>query len=274
MFHHQQLQQITNSIPSNVPIQQIQSLQKMQREQSSYAFQTAPLGYAMLINHAMANQNRLSFTIPPLTNDPTSMNSTLLPPTASASVTTDTIRRISSVSDLPFLIDNTNAFTSPTPVTRTSPAPVTTIQMSPAPQSHGFKCDQCGRAYLRKTNLTAHKKIHTDSAYVCDFCNKKFARKSNLQQHIRIHTDERPYLCTYCPRTFRQQYSLKRHLRTHTGEKPHRCVHCNKRFSAKWNLTVHLRTHTGDKPYKCAPCRKQYSSRSAYNVHARKCRLC
>eukprot|EP01083_Nonionella_stella_P296090 1006005_1 len=148
-----------------------------------------------------------------------------------------------------------------------APAPIPTTIDAP---SDGFKCDQCDHVFVRKVNLTVHKKVHTDLASVCQFCNKKFARKSNLQQHIRIHTNERPYHCTHCPRTFRQQHSLKAHLRTHTGEKPHQCIHCKKRFSAKCNLTVHLRTHTGDKPYQCVPCNKRYASKSGYNAHMRK----
>eukprot|EP01083_Nonionella_stella_P241446 843178_1 len=290
MFPHQQLPQMTTYIPSNVPqpimfvpIQQIQSLQNMQG-QISYAFQTARLGNAMLFNHAMVNQNRFLSALP---LPPLSM-SALLMPNVPAPVTTDTVRGVpyalsTTNNRVSLPLDDSNAVTSPAPVstynntvtsisipTVTSSAPVLIDPTITDAPSDGFKCDHCDRVFVRKSNLNAHKRIHTDLAFVCEFCNKKFARKSNLQQHVRIHTDERPYPCTYCRRTFGQQHSLNKHLHTHTGEKPHRCIHCNKRFSAKCNLTVHLRTHTGDKSYECAPCNKKYASKSGYNAHMRK----
>ncbi|XP_048463088.1 zinc finger and SCAN domain-containing protein 2-like [Rhincodon typus] len=105
-----------------------------------------------------------------------------------------------------------------------------------------FKCEYCGRRFLRKAQLTMHRRTHTgEKPYVCDECGRGFAEKSNLNDHHRTHTGERPYACTFCVKTFHRSTHLKVHLRRHTGEKPYTCEDCKKTFVDSSSLQKHRR---------------------------------
>ncbi|XP_067902628.1 zinc finger protein 761-like [Heterodontus francisci] len=109
-----------------------------------------------------------------------------------------------------------------------------------------FKCEYCGRRFLRKAQLTMHRRTHTgEKPYVCDECGRGFAEKSNLNDHRRTHTGERPYACTFCVKAFRRNTHLKVHLRRHTGEKPYKCDGCKKTFVDSSSLQKHRRFPSG-----------------------------
>ncbi|XP_067850217.1 zinc finger protein 665-like isoform X2 [Heptranchias perlo] len=109
-----------------------------------------------------------------------------------------------------------------------------------------FKCEFCGRRFLRKAQLTMHRRTHTgEKPYVCDECGRGFAEKSNLNDHRRTHTGERPYVCTFCVKAFHRSTHLKVHLRRHTGEKPYKCEDCKKTFVDSSSLQRHRRFFSG-----------------------------
>ncbi|SCZ97221.1 BZ3500_MvSof-1268-A1-R1_Chr4-2g07068 [Microbotryum saponariae] len=143
-----------------------------------------------------------------------------------------------------------------------------------------FECDECGKAFARKSDLLRHSHIHSNirqvsareialrafmlaarvirkltssrtfdlhSPFVCSFpgCEKDFIQRSALTVHFRVHTGERPHVCTHlaCGKAFSDSSSLARHRRTHTGAKPFQCEvpECGKKFCRKITLTKHVR---------------------------------
>eukprot|EP01083_Nonionella_stella_P278730 947923_1 len=103
----------------------------------------------------------------------------------------------------------------------------------------------------------------------CSICFKNFTRKSNLTQHLKIHSNTRDFICPFCSRGFRQKHTMIDHIRTHTGERPFKCSYCPKAFKVKHNLKTHVRLHTGERPYSCAVCVKPFVSKSSLNAHVK-----
>ncbi|MBZ3874277.1 Zinc finger protein 613 [Sciurus carolinensis] len=131
---------------------------------------------------------------------------------------------------------------------------------------HG--CSICGKAFSRKSRLTEHQKTHRgERRYECAECDKAFRWKSQFIAHQKIHTGEKPYVCSDCGKGFIKRSRLINHQRVHTGEKPHACSLCEKAFSRKSRLIEHQRTHTGEKPYECTECDKAFRWKSQLNAH-------
>lgn len=99
----------------------------------------------------------------------------------------------------------------------------------------------------RRNDLSRHMRIHIGKPFICNNCGKGFIEKTNLSSHSRIHTDEKPYICKTCGKAFRLKKYFSNHTRIHIGEKPYNCKTCGKAFIQKTSLSVHLKVHTGNK---------------------------
>ena len=138
-----------------------------------------------------------------------------------------------------------------------------------------FICEICGKAYLQKSYLVAHKRgVHgvvqkiLKKDHLCTICNKSFASEYILRNHAGVHS--RKFLCTQCGKEFATNYGLQLHSRQHTGERPHQCKHCSKSFVRSNALAVHELTHSGKRPYVCDLCGKSFTQRTTMMVHRKK----
>lgn len=131
-----------------------------------------------------------------------------------------------------------------------------------------FKCDECGKAFIRNYTLQCHKLIHTGiKEHKCAECGKEFTLLKHLQRHQLVHTGEKPYKCHLCGRAFSQQGSLQAHSRTHTGVKPYSCKICGRAFALQSPLLSHMRTHSQEKAFKCETCGKAFTHRNTLSRH-------
>lgn len=131
-----------------------------------------------------------------------------------------------------------------------------------------FKCDECGKAFIRNYTLQCHKLIHTGvKEHKCEECGKEFTLLKHLQRHQLVHTGEKPYKCHLCGRAFSQQGSLQAHSRTHTGVKPYSCKICGRAFALQSPLLSHMRTHSQEKAFKCSTCGKAFTHRNTLSRH-------
>ncbi|XP_039632304.1 gastrula zinc finger protein XlCGF49.1-like [Polypterus senegalus] len=97
-----------------------------------------------------------------------------------------------------------------------------------------------------------HTSGHTGKGvYYCTECGKSFIKKTQLNDHQKIHTGEKPYSCKYCEKTFTQKVILHRHQKTHTGEKVFCCTDCGKWLSKSKNPQWHRKFHARYWPLCC-----------------------
>ena len=131
-----------------------------------------------------------------------------------------------------------------------------------------FKCDICGKTYVKHGGLKVHMRKHTGvKPYCCDVCGKSVSSRAILEVHLRTHTGEKPNICEICGKMFSSKRYLDTHIRSHTGERPFNCNICGKSFTQQSTLIVHHRYHTGSRPYKCPVCEKAFVLRTQLKSH-------
>ncbi|XP_043489563.1 zinc finger protein 675-like [Polistes fuscatus] len=162
-----------------------------------------------------------------------------------------------------------------------------------------FVCEQCGRSYKLKIDLTNHiKKAHPFELQICRYCGKevrdvkgheyihqrkahkklynfpchlcpqKFCHRSRLDRHLLQH--ENGFKCTDCSESFIGSRELKSHKRfKHSRPSSSTCIFCQKVFTCVSNFHQHVLTHAGIRPYKCDICEEDFTQRSSLLRHRR-----
>ncbi|XP_072518964.1 uncharacterized protein [Salminus brasiliensis] len=115
-----------------------------------------------------------------------------------------------------------------------------------------YACDQCDASFNRTDYLSLHmRNVHLSEGnekeikakpskpFKCNVCEKAFITRTSLEVHIRVHTGVTPFTCSICQRKFKQSSQMNAHMRTHSGEKPHACDVCGIKFSRKYHVRIH-----------------------------------
>ncbi|XP_072229820.1 uncharacterized protein [Leuresthes tenuis] len=78
-----------------------------------------------------------------------------------------------------------------------------------------FKCtvSDCNKFFRSSSEVKRHVLIHhsTDRPFKCDVCGKGFVRASYLNMHMKTHSGEKPFVCQICGKAFPKAYSMLRH---------------------------------------------------------------
>ena len=91
------------------------------------------------------------------------------------------------------------------------------------------KCNICGRAYLTKSKLNEHSKVHILGKLPREHCNKLFADSKTLSVHKKV-----------CPKRPGADDL------TEEEKKPHKCPHCSKRYTRTSDVVRHCKSkHPG-----------------------------
>ena len=112
----------------------------------------------------------------------------------------------------------------------------------------GYLCPvkDCSLKFSLWSECTLHAVQCKKRQVNCDVCGKMFSERSNLKAHKKIHSEEREvFQCTYdgCGRFYTKQYNLKVHVQSfHLNIRPFVCSKegCNKRFHFQHLLRKHL----------------------------------
>ncbi|XP_036936634.1 zinc finger protein 93-like isoform X2 [Acanthopagrus latus] len=78
-----------------------------------------------------------------------------------------------------------------------------------------FKCTvaDCDRHFRSTSEVKRHVLLHhtTERPYKCDVCGKGFIKMYSLNAHAQIHTGRKPFVCHICGKAFPKLYSMQRH---------------------------------------------------------------
>ncbi|XP_055866993.1 gastrula zinc finger protein XlCGF26.1-like [Biomphalaria glabrata] len=129
------------------------------------------------------------------------------------------------------------------------------------PTEKAFQCIFCPNVYSERTELVAHKLIHSGNRpYICTICGNRFPKCSDLKRHSIIHTRLKPFHCAQCDKCFTQKSSLEKHAKIHAKHSGgHPCLLCGLVFNELTQLIDHSQSNHADISFCCKICGKMYS---------------
>ncbi|KAF6073793.1 zinc finger and BTB domain containing 41 [Phyllostomus discolor] len=148
-----------------------------------------------------------------------------------------------------------------------------------------FECDICRQRYSTKSNLTVHRKKHSNETdfhkkeHKCPYCNKLHASKKTLAKHVkRFHpenaqefisikkTKSESWKCDICKKSFTRRPHLEEHMILHSQDKPFKCTYCEEHFKSRFARLKHQeKFHLG--PFPCDICGRQFNDTGNLKRH-------
>lgn len=78
-----------------------------------------------------------------------------------------------------------------------------------------FQCTEpeCNKNFRSTSEVKRHVLVHhtTERPFKCDVCGKGFIKMCYLNTHAKVHSGEKPFVCHFCGKSFPKRYSMQRH---------------------------------------------------------------
>ena len=149
------------------------------------------------------------------------------------------------------------------------PLPLTSTPKKKQP----FSCDQCGKSYSTKYNLTRHLDSHNSSRKLYKVCGRHFDTLSDLQAHQDV--SHQPQLREICGKKFKKRCHVVEHKEAVHGGGGDKFVcnieGCQQSFTRKTKLQMHMNHHIGATPFQCQNCSKSFEDKYQCYRHELSC---
>ncbi|XP_067326553.1 zinc finger protein 777-like isoform X2 [Anolis sagrei] len=153
-----------------------------------------------------------------------------------------------------------------------------------------FPCTSCGKVFIHRRNLLAHKKHRSKRRHDCLQCGAHFCLRGDLLRHRGAHAGEGAHPCSTCGLVFQHKRQLDAHkAEEHStaesepqrqdqrpedgngegGDRPFDCPTCGERFSWKESLQIHRSTHGPEQVFPCSVCGRSFSRQRNLVAHQR-----
>ncbi|XP_012872751.1 PREDICTED: zinc finger and BTB domain-containing protein 41 [Dipodomys ordii] len=155
-----------------------------------------------------------------------------------------------------------------------------------------LQCPKCDKTFDRIGKYESHTRVHTgEKPFECDICHQRYSTKSNLTVHRKKHSNEtefhkKEHKCPYCNKLHASKKTLAKHVKRFHPENAQefisikkskseswKCDICKKSFTRRPHLEEHMILHSQDKPFKCTYCEEHFKSRFARLKHQEKFHL-
>lgn len=155
-----------------------------------------------------------------------------------------------------------------------------------------LKCPKCEKTFDRTGKYESHTRVHTgEKPFECELCHQRYSTKSNLTVHRKKHSNDakfhiKEHKCLFCGKLHASRKTLAKHtkrfhpdgveefiVRKKRRSEGWTCEICNKSFTRRPHLNEHMILHSQDKPFKCNYCEEYFRSRFARLKHQEKLHL-
>ncbi|KAK7810795.1 hypothetical protein U0070_009500 [Myodes glareolus] len=142
-----------------------------------------------------------------------------------------------------------------------------------------LQCPKCDKTFDRIGKYESHTRVHTgEKPFECDICHQRYSTKSNLTVHRKKHSNEvefhkKEHKCPYCNKLHASKKTLAKHVKRQHSQKIDNTLICKKSFTRRPHLEEHMILHSQDKPFKCTYCEEHFKSRFARLKHQEKFHL-
>ncbi|RZB39183.1 hypothetical protein BDFB_000070 [Asbolus verrucosus] len=130
-------------------------------------------------------------------------------------------------------------------------------------EAGSFVCDNCGRAYKRKSSLYNHRRWECgkEPQFKCSYCPYKGKQKIHFVMHVMAKHKEHKHEVL--------SSSYNKYFRKRKGgyETPFPCLICGRQYKYKSNMTFHMKKCGKDKRFQCEICEKKFTSKYALQRH-------
>ncbi|XP_025831304.1 zinc finger protein 420 isoform X4 [Agrilus planipennis] len=164
---------------------------------------------------------------------------------------------------------------SPKATGRPRGRPLGSIKVKKVIDDEKASCKECGKKFVRHTNLKRHLMSHSEiKPYQCEKCSKRFNRRDHLSTHMKLHFRKNKFQCEICKCSFSRADHLAKHqVSKHNigniviSEKKFKCEICQKGFTTEKYRDIHMKGHMGENTYICKTCEKTFISKSHLTEH-------